>query len=93
MLKVAPCTVLRSYGRTSKFFRLDGLLLFCIVMELRYYFRSVITLPNLFVTWKVIRRSLRLIVSGSQRVAAVFHCALFSGKIPLRSFVEQVLDA
>ena len=25
----------RSYGRTSKFFRLDGLLLFCIIMELR----------------------------------------------------------
>ena len=23
------------YGRTSKFFRLDGLLLFCIIMELR----------------------------------------------------------
>ena len=25
----------RSYGRTSKFFRLDGLLLFCIIMGLR----------------------------------------------------------
>ena len=24
-----------SYGRTSKFFRLDGLLLFCIIMGLR----------------------------------------------------------
>ena len=43
MLKVAPCTVARSYGRTvvqsygrtTKFFRLDGLLLFCIVMGLR----------------------------------------------------------
>ena len=35
MLKVAPCTVVRSYGRTTKFFRLDGLLLFCIVMGLR----------------------------------------------------------
>ena len=28
-------TVVRSYGRTSKFFRLDGLLLFCIIMGLR----------------------------------------------------------
>ena len=25
----------RSYGRKSKFFRLNGLLLFCIIMELR----------------------------------------------------------
>ena len=30
MLKVAPCTVLQLYSRTSKFFWLDGLLLFCI---------------------------------------------------------------
>ena len=36
MLKVAPCTVVRSYGRTSKFFRPDGLLLFCIIMGLRF---------------------------------------------------------
>ena len=28
-------TVVWSYGRMSKFFRLDGLLLFCIIMELR----------------------------------------------------------
>ena len=39
MLKVAPCTVGRmvvlSYCRTSKFFQLDGLLLFCIIMGLR----------------------------------------------------------
>ena len=35
MLKVAPCTIVRSYGRASKFFRLDGLLLFCIIMGLR----------------------------------------------------------
>ena len=38
MLKVAPCTVVRSYGRTvvhPNFFRLDGLLLFCIIMGLR----------------------------------------------------------
>ena len=50
MLKVAPCTVIRSYGRTvvrsygrtvvrsygrtTKFFQLDGLLLFRIVMGL-----------------------------------------------------------
>ena len=35
MLKVAPCTVARSNGPTTKFFRLDGPLLFCIVMGLR----------------------------------------------------------
>ena len=28
-------TVVQSYGRTSKFFPLDGLLLFCVIMELR----------------------------------------------------------
>ena len=32
MLKVAPCTVVRSYNH---FFRLDGLLLFCLIMGLR----------------------------------------------------------
>ena len=35
ILNVAPCTVVRSYGRTSEFFRLDGLLLLCIIMGLR----------------------------------------------------------
>ena len=35
LLKVAPCMAIRSYGRTSKFFRLDGLLQFCIIMGLR----------------------------------------------------------
>ena len=36
MLKVASCTVVRSYGRTSKFFQLDGLtMLFYIIMGLR----------------------------------------------------------
>ena len=38
MLKVASCTVghmvVRSYGRKSKFFQLDGLLLFGIIMAL-----------------------------------------------------------
>ena len=38
MLKVAPCTVgcifVQSYCCTSKFFQLDGLLLFCIIMGL-----------------------------------------------------------
>ena len=34
MLKVASCTVVRLYGRTSKFFQLDGFLLFCIIMGL-----------------------------------------------------------
>ena len=32
LLKVAPCTVVRSYGRTSKFFPRDGLLRYCIIM-------------------------------------------------------------
>ena len=40
MLKVALCTVgrtvVRSYGRTSKFFRLDGLPLFRIIVGLRF---------------------------------------------------------
>ena len=36
MLQVAPCTVVQLYGRTTKFFRLDGLLLFRIVMGLRW---------------------------------------------------------
>ena len=35
-------TVVRSYGRTTKFFRLDGLLLFCIVMGLRSASSSII---------------------------------------------------
>ena len=34
-VKSTPCTVVLSYGRTSKFFRFDGLLLFCIIMGLR----------------------------------------------------------
>ena len=34
MLKVAPCTVIQSYSRTTKFLRLDALLVFCIVMGL-----------------------------------------------------------
>ena len=42
MLKVAPGVVVRSYGRTSKFFRLDGLLLFCIIMGLRSASSAVI---------------------------------------------------
>ena len=45
MLKVAPCPVVRSYGRTSKFVRLDGLLLFCIIMgllKLRYDYPGII---------------------------------------------------
>ena len=33
----------RSYGRTSKFFRLDGLLLFCIIMGLRSASFSVLS--------------------------------------------------
>ena len=42
MLKVAPCTVIWLYGRTSKFFWLDGLLLFCIIMGLRSVSSAII---------------------------------------------------
>ena len=35
MLKVAPCTVVRSYSRTTKFFGLMGYYYFVIVMGLR----------------------------------------------------------
>ena len=35
MLKVAPCMVVQSCGHTSKFFWLDGLLVFCLIMGLR----------------------------------------------------------
>ena len=46
MLKVAPCTVSRTVGRlyscTSNFFRLDGLLLFCIIMGLCYVSSAII---------------------------------------------------
>ena len=34
-MPVVQLATIRSYGRTSKFFRLDGLLLFCIIMGLR----------------------------------------------------------
>ena len=47
MLKVAPCTVVR---RTTKFFRLDGLLLFYIVMGLSSASSAIInssSLPSL----------------------------------------------
>ena len=43
MLKVAPCTVLQLYSRTSKFFWLDGLLLFCIIMGLRSASSAIIS--------------------------------------------------
>ena len=47
MLKVAPCAVVPSYGRTSKFFRLDGLLLFCIIMGLRSASSAILRLQVL----------------------------------------------
>ena len=34
---------MRSYGRTFKFFRLDGLLLFCIIMGLRSVSSAIIS--------------------------------------------------
>ena len=49
MLKVAPDVVIRSYGRTSKFFRLDGLLLFCIIMGLRSASSAVIPIIIVFI--------------------------------------------
>ena len=53
MLRVAPCTVIQLYGRTvvqsyshiSKFFWLDGLLLFCIIMGLRSASSAITTIP------------------------------------------------
>ena len=63
MLKVAPCMVVQSYGRTvvqsyghtvvqlychtSKFFWLNGFLLFCIFMGLNYAFGNVSVKPGL----------------------------------------------
>ena len=54
MLKVAPCTVgrtvVRSYGRTvvyPKFFLLDGLLLFCIIMGLLSASSAIIKLVQI----------------------------------------------
>ena len=35
VVRLYGCTVIRLHGRTSKFFGLDGLLLFCIIMGLR----------------------------------------------------------
>ena len=37
----------RSYGRTSKFFLLDGLLLFCIIMGLRSASSTIIKLVQI----------------------------------------------
>ena len=47
MLKVAPCMVVWSYGRTTKFSRLDGLLLFGTVMGL--CLSSAMILPELII--------------------------------------------
>ena len=46
----------RSYGRTSRFFRLDGLLLFCIIMGLRSASSAItdhVSAPPLDVTREV----------------------------------------
>ena len=43
----------RSYGRTSKFFRLDGLLLFCIIMGLRSACSASIQLFSLQFWYKI----------------------------------------
>ena len=40
-------TVVRSYGRISKFFLLDGLLLFCIIMGLRSASSAIIKLVQI----------------------------------------------
>ena len=54
MLKVASCTVghmvVRSYGRKSKFFQLDGLLLFGIIMGLCSASSAVREYDFLFIT-------------------------------------------
>ena len=46
MIEVAPCIWL--YGRTSKFFQLHGLLLFCIIMGLRSAISTEIYINSLF---------------------------------------------
>ena len=46
MIEVAPCIWL--YGRTSKFFQLHGLLLFCIIMGLRSAISAEIYINSLF---------------------------------------------
>ena len=60
MLKVAPSTVVWLYGHTSKFFWLDRLLLFCIIMGLHsassatrkgdWYIKNIILLLQNFIT-------------------------------------------
>ena len=46
MIEVAPCIWL--YGRTSKFFQLHGLLLFCIIMGLHSAISTEIYINSLF---------------------------------------------
>ena len=46
----------RSYGRTSKFFRLDGLLLFCIIMGLRSASSAIEYLKVLPLEWSSVSR-------------------------------------
>ena len=46
MIEVAPCIWL--YGRTSKFFQLHGLLLFCIIMGLHSAISAEIYINSLF---------------------------------------------
>ena len=71
MLKVAPCTVVRSYSRTTKFFGLDGLQLFCIVMGLRsessaITFRTLLHLGPNFITFRTLLHSGQLLHLGPQ---------------------------
>ena len=55
MLKDAPCTVIRLYGRTSKFFWLDGLLQFCIIMGLRSASSAIIFLQQRWHIMMIVR--------------------------------------
>ena len=77
----------RSYGRTSKFFRLDGLLLFCIIMGLRsassdmIIFRENFSIFFLGLGMKEMAESFKLIFSNQlnkkfrklKMVACVLH--------------------
>ena len=82
MLKVATCTVGRTVardGRTFKFFRLDGLLLFCKIMGLRSACSANIQLFSLQ-CWNKIQKSNEENSSINQHegVILIWHQILFN---------------
>ena len=54
-------TVVRSYGRISNFFLLDGLLLFCIIMGLRSASSAIIKLVQIGIYAYVLKITLKLL--------------------------------